>query len=206
MTLTNKVYLASKSPRRRELIAQVFKNIEFLDAPLEEPRWKPGQNPTEYLKICLEEKMRVGRAALRKPDNHSFLIVADTIVVLGKKVLGKPSSPADAAKMLGELSGKMHVVPTGVQLAYSKNGTWKIESRIVESRVKFRKLTALEIKNYVKSGEPMDKAGAYGFQAKGLQLVESIEGSYSNIIGLPVDTLREMALKMVKESSPPESL
>jgi septum formation protein len=192
MTLFNKVYLASQSPRRRELISQVFKNIQFIDAPLDEPRWNGKQSPKEYIELCLNEKLRVGKEAILNPDENSFLLVADTIVVLGKKILGKPSDASDAERMLKSLSGKWHSVPTGITLAHFNRGQWRSENRIVESLVKFRKLSPKTIREYVRTGEPLDKAGAYGFQAKGLRLVEEIKGSYTNIIGLPVVELREL--------------
>ncbi len=201
MIVNNKVYLASKSPRRRELISQVFKNIEFIDAPLDEPRWSREQSPREYLELCLREKMRVGIEALSAPSEASFILVADTIVVLGKEVMGKPVDRPEARQMLQKLSGQWHIVQTGITLGFFQNGKWKFLTRITETRVRFKKLSAQQIKNYVASGEPMDKAGAYGFQAKGLQLVDRIEGPYSNIIGLPVGSLRAMAEELIHGST-----
>jgi septum formation protein len=124
------------------------------------------------------------------------LLVADTIVVLGHDVLGKPSSVSEAEGMLMRLSGKTHVVPTGVILGHHERGVWRRRLAIEETRVRFRRLSLAEIRAYVKSGEPMDKAGAYGFQAKGVRLIESIEGSYTNVIGLPVERLRAEALAL----------
>ncbi len=197
MHAENKVFLASKSPRRRELISQVFENIAILDADVDEPRWQSGQSPESYLRNCLQVKFDGGKDCVHGPKSGALLLVADTIVVLGNEVLGKPLNSADASRMLAKLSGKKHKVLTGLQLGRYLESGWKSITEIVESIVVFKKLTSSEIRNYIRSGEPMDKAGSYGFQARGLQLVSEVQGSYSNIIGLPVRELRTLTEKLL---------
>jgi septum formation protein len=193
MTLKNKLLLASGSPRRRELIAHLFENNQVIKPAFDEPAWDRKALPQHYLETCLEAKWAgAAQEASRHPwfkGGPCCLLVADTIVVLGKKVLGKPASSAEARQMLAELSGKTHIVPTGLLLGVHRDGVWKRRLAIEETRVSFRRLSRAEIAAYVKSGEPMDKAGAYGFQAKGVRLIERIEGSYTNVIGLPLQRL-----------------
>jgi len=191
MLYKHKVILASGSPRRRELIGYLFKNNEILRYPCEEPIWQKGQSAKAYLKACLDEKWRCALLALDAPGD-ALLLVADTIVVQGAQVLGKPRDEADARRMLTLLSSRPHFVRSGFRLGLA-DGSAPFVDRVVESRVSFRKLSAKEIRDYVSSGEPMDKAGAYGFQGIGIQNIASIKGSYTNIVGLPLDELRRAA-------------
>ena len=137
-----------------------------------------GMSPAEGA----EHTAAVKAMAVAFMNTEAVVIGADTIVVLGDEILGKPKDKADAADMLRKLSGKEHEVITGVCLAYKG----KYETFHCSSKVKFYELTDDEIRHYVASGEPMDKAGAYGIQGKGMMLVESINGDYCNIVGLPV--------------------
>ncbi|MEO5666931.1 MAG: Maf family protein [Bdellovibrionota bacterium] len=188
MLYNHKVILASGSPRRRELIGYLFKNNEVLRYPCDEPVWVKGQAAKHYLKECIEEKWRSALIVLVSPGD-ALLLVADTIVVQGNRVLGKPRDAAEARAMLQSLSMKPHRVWTSFRIGRADGSAPSIE-RVVESRVSFRKLTDKEIRDYVKSGEPMDKAGAYGFQGIGMQNIASIDGPYTNIVGLPLDELR----------------
>lgn len=173
----NKIILASASPRRKELLETAGTEFEIIVADVDETV-PEGTKPEDAAIMTAEKK------ALAVAESHkdSVVIGADTIVVAGEKILGKPTDKADACHMLSMLSGVEHKVITGVCLACEDK---KITFAQV-SKVKFYDLTDDEINAYVETGEPMDKAGAYGIQGKGCVLVEKIEGDYFNIVGLPV--------------------
>lgn len=173
----NKIILASASPRRKELLETAGAEFEIIVADVDESV-PEGTKPEDAAIMTAEKK------ALAVAESHkdSVVIGADTIVVAGEKILGKPTDKADACRMLSMLSGVEHKVITGVCLACEDK---KITFAQV-SKVKFYDLTDDEINAYVETGEPMDKAGAYGIQGKGCVLVEKIEGDYFNIVGLPV--------------------
>ena len=133
-----------------------------------------------------------GKAAARVTGTEAPVIAADTIVVLEDKILGKPADAADAKRMLRELSGRSHQVKTATAVFYQG----KTLLQVVTTDVHFRALTEKEIGWYVATGEPMDKAGAYGIQGKGAVLVEKIEGSYDNVVGLPLTAVYEMLKKL----------
>jgi len=121
------------------------------------------------------------------------MIAADTVVILNGKILGKPKNKKEAARMLRNLSGKEHKVITGVAVVNAK--TKKLLQDVVITKVKFRRLDRDLIEKYVASGKPLDKAGAYGIQGKGALLVESIEGDYFNVVGLPLNALNQLLEK-----------
>lgn len=199
MHYINKLYLASGSPRRRLLITQLFKNTEVLGYSCDEPKWRKGLNSKEYIQLCLDAKWGAALAALPSKAQKSGigLLVADTIVVFGKVVLGKPESKAEAEAALKTLSGTKHEVWTGYRFGRcTSKSTFKYSQEIVKSRVQFRELSNKEIREYVKSGEPMDKAGSYGFQGIGMHLIQSISGSYTNIVGLPLKELKVRSKKL----------
>lgn len=183
--MEEQIILASNSPRRHELLSKIGirHTVEpsFLEEKIEEGL-SFGQ---------LVEKMAYQKAkAVAKIHDRGIVLGADTIVVLDEDILGKPSSEEEAKEMLLRLSGKWHKVFTGIALIdITLNRCIK---DFVESRVKFKNLTNKEIENYVKTGEPMDKAGSYGIQGKGALLVEKIEGCYYNIVGLPLFKLNLM--------------
>lgn len=171
------IVLASASPRRKELLETAGLEFEISVADVDESI-PLGIAPEDAAKMTAEKKA-LAVAENRKGD---IVIGADTIVVCGGRILGKPKDRADAVAMLTLLSGIEHEVMTGVCITDGK----KTESFVQVSKVKFYELTAEEIEDYVSTGEPMDKAGAYGIQGKGSVLVEKIEGDYFNIVGLPV--------------------
>jgi septum formation protein len=184
MIKTNqKIYLASKSPRRRKLLKQLgikFKSFsvnsieEFID----------GEHPVECVKRIAMEKMEIAN----KKVNGGIIITADTIVVLNKKVIGKPLNKQDAIKILSMLSGKVHTVYTGFCVLNQKSNKQIVSYERTE--VEFRQLTKDEIVDYVKGGSPMDKAGAYGIQDDfGAVFVKRINGCYYNVVGLPLTKL-----------------
>ena len=180
-----KIILASKSPRRQELLRAI--GIEdFIIKPSEqEVDADPGVPASEMVKLIAG-----GKAAdiASREEVDSIIIAADTLVYLDGEPLGKPADEEDAKRMLRNLSGREHQVYTGVAVFCG-------EKRLTEAvctKVRFRELSEEEINSYVASGEPMDKAGAYGIQCLGALLVEKIDGDYFNVVGLPVCTLSGM--------------
>jgi septum formation protein len=183
--MAHTVILASNSPRRRELLAQV--GMTFLVAPANvDESVRDSEMPRDYAERLSLDKARAAASRVRE----GIVIAADTIVVVGDAILGKPSDAADVHRMLSALSGKKHEVITG--LAVMDAATGKSVVRTSVTRVWFRDLSDREISAYIATGEPMDKAGAYGIQERGALLVERIEGCYSNVVGLPLSLLGEM--------------
>lgn len=183
-----RIILASASPRRKELLETAGAEFEICVADVDESI-PEGTPPADAAKMTAQKKA----LAVAESHKESIVIGADTIVVAGDKILGKPRDKADATAMLTMLSGAEHQVITGVCIACED----KEISFAQVSKVKFYDLTAAEIAAYVETGEPMDKAGAYGIQGKGCTLVEKIEGDYFNIVGLPVArVMREISKLM----------
>ena len=172
--------LASKSPRRRELLSLITTDFEIKSADVDETL-PDGISPQEAVEYLSEIKA--------KPFDNGVdtVIGADTVVAVDGKILGKPADRQQAAEMLRSLSGKYHSVFTGVTVV-KPEGTAVFS---VETRVKFFDLTDDEINSYVLTGECDDKAGAYGIQGKGSLLVEKIDGDYFNVVGLPVSKLNK---------------
>ncbi|ADL07504.1 Maf family protein [Thermosediminibacter oceani] len=183
--MAQKLILASASPRRRELLAQLGLDFKVIPSGIDETSLTAG--PPELVAVRLAEQ-KAADVAMRAGEG--IVIGADTIVVVDDSILGKPKDENDARKMLTRLSGRWHRVYTGIAVIHTASGG-KI-SDYEESRVKFKKLSPREIENYIKTGEPMDKAGGYGIQGKGALLVEKIEGCYYNIVGLPLFKLGAM--------------
>lgn len=171
-----KLILASASPRRSELLGMT--GIPFTVIPSEASEETAEADPAKIVSLLEERKAR--EVFAKHPG--SAVLGADTIVVLGGTIFGKPGDRADAVRMLGELSGRTHSVFTGWALLTEKNSV----VGTCESAVTFRALDAEEIDAYVATGEPLDKAGAYGVQGLGALLIERIQGSYTNIVGLPL--------------------
>lgn len=171
------VVLASGSPRRRELLNLIGITHEVRPASIDETM-RPREAPRRHAERLAREK--ASAIALRDPD--LITIGADTVVVVNRKVLGKPADAADAARMLGMLSGREHTVITAVAVSRGR----KLRSAIEEVHVRFRRLRDDEIEAYIATGEPMDKAGAYGIQGFGATIVERIEGDYFAVMGLPL--------------------
>jgi septum formation protein len=178
-----KIYLASKSPRRRKLLRQLgVKFTSFSVNSSEE--FFDGEHPVECVKRIALEKMELAK----KKVKGGIIITADTIVVLNKKVLGKPQNAEDAIKILNILSGKIHTVYTGFCVLNQKTNKQIVEFE--KTKVEFRKLKIDEIVDYVTGGSPMDKAGAYGIQDDfGAVFVKRINGCYYNVVGLPLTNL-----------------
>ncbi len=201
------ILLASASPRRRELVEQIGWTEEICPADFEEAK-TAGEAEKRILAepeavrkqfaafrgadlVTLFNAYGKGKAVKEERGDEIPVVAADTVVVLGRQVLGKPKGEVGALKMLRALSGKCHEVKTG--LAVFHKG--EVHLHVETTKVYFRKLTEKEIRWYISTGEPTDKAGAYGIQGMGAVLVRKIEGSYDNVVGLPLTALYEMLVR-----------
>jgi septum formation protein len=177
-----KIVLAAASPRRKELLEQIGLQFEVEPSNCDEEITSGSESHETARRLSLGK----ARAATRKHRN-AIIIAADTFVVFGDRILGKPRTDSEARGMLRALNGQAHSVITGFTVLDTESG--KVVSRSVETRVHMRKLTLKEIDSYLKSKEPLDKAGGYAIQGLGAVLVERIEGDYSNVVGLPLSAL-----------------
>ena len=175
-----RVVLASGSPRRHDLLNLIGIPHEVRPANIDESM-RPRETPHRHAERLAREKA----SAVATRDPNLITIGADTIVVVHRKVLGKPTDTDHAALMLRQLSGRQHTVITAVAVSRGK----KLRSAVEEVRVKFRKLRDDEIDAYIATGEPMDKAGSYGIQGFGATIVECVEGDYFAVMGLPLARL-----------------
>jgi septum formation protein len=203
--LDRSIYLASRSPRRRELLAHIgvkFHLLLFRDRPETDPEVneevRPEEAPAEYVLRLARAKAEAGwRRLLQRNLPRAPVLAADTTVALDGRVFGKPADRREAAAMLATLSGRRHEVLTAVGIKYDD----RLETALSTSEVQFRNLSPDEIREYVASGECDDKAGAYAIQGRAAKFVSEIRGSHSGIVGLPLfetaqlldrlDTLRE---------------
>lgn len=179
-----KIVLASQSPRRKELLGRM--GLEFVTqaSKIDESAFD-GLEARELVATLSREK---AQWIARQLDGETLVIGADTVVVRDGAALGKPKDAEDAVAMLLSLSGRDHQVCTGVTVCRGD----RVLTQVEETQVTFRDLTETEVRQYVSTGEPMDKAGAYGIQGLGGLLVEGIRGDYSNVVGLPVCRLGQM--------------
>jgi septum formation protein len=195
-TLVPHIYLASRSARRREILAQMGvrfdmlllregpgRTADFDETPL------AGEDPVAYVQRVARMKAEVGwhRMQLRQLRRQPVLS-ADTTVAAGPEILGKPADRADAARMLRLLSGRVHQVHTAVAMKLDQ----RVEVMLSSAHVEFRPLADEAIRQYVASGEPMDKAGAYGIQGRAAMFVKNLQGSYTGVVGLPVYETAEL--------------
>lgn len=182
-----RVILASSSPRRLQLLQQIGIEAEVRPAAFDE--LSTGKMADE---VVLANAVGKCQAVCAACGDKVPVIAADTVVVLDGKILGKPKDAADAVRMLKELSGRTHKVLTGVAVSFQGRQL----AEVCETEVIFRTLTAAEIADYVATGEPLDKAGAYGIQGRGAVFVEKINGCYNNVVGLPLTRLHLMLAKL----------
>ncbi len=180
-----KIVLCSGSPRRQELLRRI--GIEQFDirVPRVEETYPAGLSPRETVEYISREK---AEAARRLCAEDEIFITADTMVFLDDARLGKPHDEADALRMLTALQGRRHTVCTGVSVGLGNH----LETESEATEVVFRPATEAELRGYIRTGEPMDKAGAYGVQGKGALLVEGLHGDFFNVMGLPVLRLSRM--------------
>ena len=183
------LFLASGSPRRRELLTQIGVPFKTVSAAIDET---PLQNepPVAYVERLAREKAQAGRLQLLKsiPDGAFCVLGADTAVVLDERILGKPVDEADALAMLMALSGRAHEVLTAIAII----DAGRCETRVVRSQVRFRNISKQEASLYWASGEPRDKAGGYAIQGLAAVFVTGLNGSYSAVVGLPVCETAEL--------------
>lgn len=183
------IILASLSPRRQKLLKKVVKIFTIIPSQVDESKIIAKTPVAFAIKAALAKAEEI---ALKHKD--SLVIGADTIVVLGKKILGKPKSKKEAIAILKSLSGKTHQVITG--LAVVDSTTFAKITDCEVTTVIMKKISTNEIKAYVDSGRPMDKAGAYGIQEIEEEFIEKIEGDYDNVVGLPIERLKELLLRV----------
>lgn len=186
------IVLASASDRRKELLGRLVEDFTTIVSDFDETSVNQDCSIEDYVK-----KIASGKAqdVLKSIEKDSIIVAADTVVVFNYMVIGKPKDKEDAYSILRKLSGNTHVVYTGLALINTK--TKKIIKDIVKTEVKFSALSDDEIYKYIDTGEPMDKAGAYGIQGKGGVLVEEIKGCYYNVVGLPLNRLKKMLLEII---------
>jgi septum formation protein len=177
-----RLILASASPRRRELLASLGLAFDVMPSDIPEVR-ASGESAEAYVTRLSREKA----AAIAARHADRWIIAADTVVVLGDELLEKPRDAADAARMLSTIAGKTHTVYTGLTILHGARN--HVATRTQSSRVTMLPLAPDEIEWYVATGEPLDKAGAYAVQGVGAMFIDSIDGSYTNVVGLPLATL-----------------
>ena len=183
------LFLASGSPRRRELLTQIGVPFSVVGASIDETPL-PDESPVAYVERLARDKARAGREQLltSTPDGAFCVLGADTAVVLDEQILGKPVDEADALAMLMALSGREHEVLTAIAIIEAE----RCETRVVRSRVSFRSISQQEAALYWASGEPQDKAGGYAIQGLAAVFVAGLNGSYSGVVGLPVCEAAEL--------------
>ncbi len=180
MHLTKSLILASRSPRRRHLLHQIGLSFQVRESGIAE-EYQSHLTPSAYVRLLSQRKA----AAVASTVENAFVVGADTIVVLGKTILEKPLDEADAEKMLYALSGRTHEVLTGFTILDRPSN--RSVTEVERTKVTFRKLGKEEIRDYVRSGSPMDKAGAYGIQDDyGAVFVARVEGCFYNVVGFPL--------------------
>lgn len=182
------VILASASPRRLALLQQIGITATVCPADFDEV----GGSAVQAEDVVLTNAIGKCNAVVKIKGDTLPVIAADTVVVAEGVILGKPQNAEDAVEMLKQLSGKTHKVLTGIAVSYAGQQL----AEVCETKVVFRSLTDEEIKSYVATGEPLDKAGAYGIQGRGAVLVEKIDGCYNNVVGLPLTRLQLILAKL----------
>jgi len=176
------LYLASQSPRRRELLGQLGVSFSILDVDVAEVPF-PEERPVDYVRRVARDKAQAGWEVLERHAQAEALVLAsDTEVVLGERIFGKPKDADDAMHMLQALSGCTHEVISAVCMVSAE----REHDDVCISRVRFAQVDEAEMAAYVATGEPFGKAGAYAIQGKGASLIEYLEGSYSGVMGLPL--------------------
>ena len=181
------IYLASRSPRRAELLRQIGVEFEVFAIDIDESR-QPAETPAEYVCRLAREKARHAAERLPAGARDYAVLAADTTIALDGDIIGKPEDREQCRCILGRLSARQHQVLTAVALATPVAIDWRLN----QSRVRFRRLAAQEVEAYCASEEPMDKAGAYAIQGRAAVFIERLEGSYSAVMGLPLYETAEL--------------
>jgi septum formation protein len=188
--LKEKLVLASKSPRRAEILAGVGWPFEAIAANIDETQ-RPAEDPVNYVKRLATTKAETVAAQF----SDGLVLGADTVVVIDQQILLQPRDDDDARRMLGLLSGKWHEVLTGVALMRAGDRL-QLQVAVETTRVRFAEISADEIDWYISTGEPRGKAGAYGIQGKAALFIEEIQGDYFNVVGLPIRLVFELVGKI----------
>jgi septum formation protein len=181
------IYLASRSPRRAELLRQIGVDFRVHDIDIDESR-SPGESATEYVCRMATTKARIALEQIAGQQESSVVLAADTTIALDDDIIGKPADRHQCRCILEQLSARQHLVLTAVALATEED----ITLRLTRNRVSFRSLSAQEIESYCATAEPMDKAGAYAIQGKAALFIDHLEGSYSAVMGLPLFETAEL--------------
>ena len=180
-----KVILASGSPRRKELLEKMGLEFEIRKSDKEEI--VTSENPEEVVKeLALQKAEDVAEQLQDDTEQDILLIGADTVVARQDRIMGKPENPEMAYEMIESLQGDTHMVYTGVALLIRQSGSWRTRNFAVGTKVEVASMTKKEIEDYIATGEPMDKAGAYAIQGQFSVFVKGIEGDYNNVVGFPV--------------------
>ncbi|MBD5638518.1 Maf-like protein [Clostridium botulinum] len=187
------IILASASQRRQELLKRILENFQIIVSDFDESSIPFKNNIQSYVMNLAEGKARSVSKKIMDQDNN-LIIGCDTIVAFNNRILGKPKDKKDAFEMLQALSGNEHEVYSGLAILDVKSN--KIIKDFVCTKVKFSKLSSVQIEKYINTGDPMDKAGAYGIQGKAGVFVENINGCYYNVVGLPLNKLNSMLMEM----------
>jgi septum formation protein len=187
--MASRLILASKSPRRHDLLKQIGFDFEVIPGRVTED-FIETESPQEH--VIRLAKAKAMEVAFRYPD--CWVIAADTIVHINEAILGKPKNRVEAIEMLHRLSGQEHRVLTGFSVCQLRGG--KCDKEVVQTTVKVKTLTTEEVEWYVQTGEPLDKAGGYAIQGIGSYMIESIQGSYTNVVGLPLYELIQMLSRL----------
>lgn len=197
--MAKKIYLASRSPRRRELLNQIGVSFDLLLLRENQPRGadidetpQPGETADEYVRrVCAEKASIAWNRMTQRGFPRMPVLTADTTVCLGDEILGKPADADDAVATLSRLSGKDHRVLTSVAIVFGD----RLELAVSESLVRFCELSDERIRRYVESGEPMGKAGSYAIQGQAAAFIPLIHGSYSGVMGLPLYETSQLLLQ-----------
>lgn len=189
-----KIYLASASPRRKELLEQIGVRFEILPATQEEKI--TSNQPSEVVQELAQQKAKEVYSRVKDQEEEVLVIGADTIVSKGSMILGKPADAAEAKEILQMLQGQSHEVYTGVAVYWKKAGKEQNIVMVKDTQVKMCPMTEAQIEAYVATKEPLDKAGSYAIQGICARYVQEIHGDYNNVVGLPVSALYQEMLKV----------
>ncbi len=181
------IYLASRSPRRAELLQQIGVEFSVHDIDIDESRL-PAESPAEYVCRMARSKARVATEQILERQESCVVLAADTTIAMDSDIIGKPADQTQCRAILGKLSAGQHMVLTAVAVAAQGD----IALRLTRNRVSFRSLSKQEITSYCSTAEPMDKAGAYAIQGKAAIFIDHLEGSYSAVMGLPLYETAEL--------------
>jgi len=198
--MKTKIILASASPRRKELLEQIGVSFDIYSADIDETPYKE-EKPNDYVQRMAKSKAYETRAQLqllKRPyvEKRVIILASDTCVVLDNCIFGKPETKSEFVGMMEQLSNRQHEVMTSVHtLELTSSGINSEVEFTVITKVKFKPLSLREINEYWLTGEPKDKAGGYGIQGKGAVFIESIKGSYSSVVGLPIKETAEVLVK-----------